>query len=173
MLRFSLICRNFAHEEKGAVLVETAIILPLMITLSAGVYEFSNEIYTRLLLEAGVADGARYLARCVHLASDEAACGAQAQNLAATGQVTSGGTARVKGWTAADVTISYTSTPVTVDPTTGEQNYRSSSADVLVAKVSADYSYSNAGHAGLGLLGVLGLGPLTLSVAHEERVIGW
>jgi Flp pilus assembly protein TadG len=172
MLRFFRICRNFAHEEKGAVLVETAIILPLMITLSAGVYEFSNAIYTRLLLEAGVADGARYLARCVHLASDEAACGAQTQNLAVTGEV-SGGTARVKGWTAAGVSISYTSIPVTVDPTTGEQNYRSSSADVLVAKVSADYSYSDAGHAGLGLLGVLGLGPLTLSVAHEERVIGW
>jgi hypothetical protein len=60
------------------------------------------------------------------------------------------------------------STAITVDPNTGNQNYLGSSADVLVAQVSTDYSYT-----GTGLLGVLGFGPLTLSVAHQERVIGW
>jgi Flp pilus assembly protein TadG len=165
--------RRFSHDETGAVLVETAIILPLIITLSAGVYEFSNAIYTRLLLESGVADAARYVARCVHTTADEAACDAQAQNLAVTGQVTGGGTARVKGWTTTDVSISYISTPITVDAITGEHNYRSSGANVLVVQVTTDYSYSDAGHAGLGLLGVLGLGSLSLSVSHQERVIGW
>ena len=65
-MRIFRTCRDFAREDRGAVLVETAIILPLMITLSAGVYEFSNAIYTRLLLESGVADAARYISRCVH-----------------------------------------------------------------------------------------------------------
>jgi Flp pilus assembly protein TadG len=168
MMRIFRTCRDFAREDGGAALVETSIILPLMITLSAGVYEFSNAIYTRLLLEAGVADGARYLARCIHLASDEAACETAAENLAVTGSVTSGGTARVSGWTTGNITISYASTPITVDPNSGAQNYRSSSADVDVAQVSTDYNY-----AGTGLLGVLGFGPLTLSVMHQERVIGW
>ena len=167
-LSLSAHVKRFSIEETGAVIDETAIILPLMITLSAGVYEFSNAIYTRLLLEAGVADAARYLARCVHTTTDEAACGTAAQNLAVTGQVTSGGTARVSGWATTDVNVSYISTAITVDPNTGLQNYRGSSADVLVAQVSTDYSY-----AGTGLLGVLGFGPLTLSVAHQERVIGW
>jgi Flp pilus assembly protein TadG len=162
------LARRFHVEETGAVLIETAIILPIMITLSAGVYEFSNAIYTRLLLEAGVSDAARYLARCIHTTTDEAACGTAAQNLAVTGQVANGGTARVSGWAATGVNISYMSTAITVDPNTGNQNYLGSSADVLVAQVSTDYSYT-----GTGLLGVLGFGPLTLSVAHQERVIGW
>jgi Flp pilus assembly protein TadG len=168
MMRIFRTCRDFGREDSGAALVESAIILPLMITLSAGVYEFSNAIYTRLLLEAGVADGARYLARCIHLAGDEAACETAAENLAVTGSVTSGGTARVSGWTTTDVSISYTTFPITVDSSTGLQTYRSPSADVDVAQVSTDYSY-----AGTGLLSVLGFGPLTLSVAHQERVIGW
>ena len=161
-------CRQFFGEEAGAVLLETALVAPLMITLSAGVFEFSNAIHSRLLLEAGVTDAARYLGRCVHEPGDEAACGAAAQNLAVTGQVTDGGTARVAGWTTADVAIAYATTPVTLDPATGEQNYRSSSANVNVVQVSTTFDYT-----GSGLLNFLGFSPLALYVAHQERVIGW
>ncbi len=55
---------RFRADQAGAALVEMTLIVPLMLTLAAGVFEFSNIIKTKLLLEAGVRDGARYIARC-------------------------------------------------------------------------------------------------------------
>ena len=104
--------RRFCHDETGAVLVETAIILPLMITLSAGVYEFSNAIYTRLMLESGVADAARYMSRCVHDdgdATEVANCETSAKNLAVCGTVGSGADL-------ADCTSGGMSSPVRMKP---------------------------------------------------------
>lgn len=159
---------RFHADEAGAVLVEMTLITPLMITLSAGVFEFSNIIHRRLLIEAGVTDAARYIARCVHEDSDKATCGTAGANLATTGTTDGSGPARVANWTSQNVTVTYIATPVTVDPTTGEQNYRSSSDNVNVVQVSTSYSY-----AGTGLLDFLGFSPLTLKVAHQERVVGW
>ncbi|ESX12642.1 pilus assembly protein [Mesorhizobium sp. M1148] len=64
MIRLRQITRRFRGDENGAALVEVALIVPLMLLLSAGVFELSNILNTRLLLEAGVEDGARYVARC-------------------------------------------------------------------------------------------------------------
>ena len=178
---------RFRQDQAGAVIVETALILPLMITLSAGVFEFSNAIYTRLLLEAGVTDAARYMARCVHddtVLSDVSDCKTAARNLAVCGTVGAGsdlndcGTAtdgqlRVAGLNTGDIDIvteltsPYLPHEDAVD-STGAQIYQSTTDHVSIAKVSVTYSYS-----GTGLLGVLGFGPLTLRVSHQERVIGW
>jgi Flp pilus assembly protein TadG len=170
---------RFQREQTGAVIVETALILPLMITLSAGVFEFSNAIYTRLLIEAGVTDAARYIARCVHEDTDKGDCETAAKNIAETGAWDGTGSSRVTGWTpdlqetcgdpTQDDTIQFCfkSTPA-VDPITNVRLYQSPSVDVNVIQVSATHAY-----AGTGLLGVLGFGPLTLSVSHQERVIGW
>jgi len=58
------IIRRFRRDQRGAALVEVALVTPFLLLLSAGVYEFSNILNTRLLLAAGVEDGARYMARC-------------------------------------------------------------------------------------------------------------
>ena len=55
---------RFRRDERGAVLVEMTLITPLMILLSAGVFEFGNFIHQKLLMEAGLNDAARYAARC-------------------------------------------------------------------------------------------------------------
>jgi Flp pilus assembly protein TadG len=142
-----------------------------MVSLSAGVFEFSNVIHTRLLIEAGLTDGARYYARCRHGddATEVAACTSDARNLAATGTVDGSGNARVKNWTESDVSVSYTSVPIVViDTSTGEQNYRASGSHTGTVRLSTSYSYT-----GTGLLKYLGFSPLVLSLEHEERVIGW
>ena len=162
MTRLGKIIQRFQGDERGTALVEVAITVPLVLLLSAGVFEFSNILNTRLLLEAGVEDAARYMARC---SSDWDTCKARAQNLAANGAV-SAGSARVDGWLPATVAITKTSTNATDG--SGTQLYLSNKSTVDVVNVSTSYSYPD-----VGFLSYLGFGALTLSVSHQERVIGW
>jgi Flp pilus assembly protein TadG len=154
---------RFASDERGAVLVEMALITPLVILLSAGVFEFSNIIHTKLLLEAGVIDAARYIARCG--GPDEATCDARGANLAVNGDETNT-SPRVDGWLVADVDVNYLSVDAVAED--GTKLYRSNTTEVRVVQVSTAYAYP-----GTGLWDFLGFGDLTLTAAHEERVMGW
>ena len=154
--------RRLGRDEDGAALVEMALITPFMLVLSAGVFEFSNVLHTRLLIEAGVEDAARYIARC----SDTwANCSAYGKNLAVNASVT-GGTARVSGWTTSQVTVSSSSFPAM--DASGNELYLSSAGAVTVVQVSASYPY-----VGTGLWTILGFGNLSITASHQERVIGW
>jgi Flp pilus assembly pilin Flp len=157
------IVAKFWRNERGAALVEMAIITPLVLSLAAGVFEFSNILHTKLLIESGVEDGARYIARCS--GPDETTCNTRGANLAANGSVT-GGTARVPNWLPADVTVAYTLVPALDGD--GVRLYRSDASDVRIVQVSTSYDYT-----GTGLWDILGLGAMQLTVAHQERVMGW
>src|ERR1700731_4173050 len=80
---------------RGTAMVETAIILPVFLTLVGGVYEFSFFLYQEQLATSGVRDAARYLA----LTADPSNPSYQtdARNLAVTGSI-DGGSHRVSGW---------------------------------------------------------------------------
>jgi Flp pilus assembly protein TadG len=153
----------FFGDQTGAALVEMTIITPFMLTLAAGVFEFSNIIHSKLLIEAGMRDGARYFARC---ASDFDTCATSSKDIAVTGGT---GTARVTDWTVDMVTVTYPQQidVVVIDADTGEENYRSSSGVVRIVHVETDYPYT-----GTGLWSYLGFGALTLTAFHEERVMG-
>jgi Flp pilus assembly protein TadG len=160
--RLGKILEKFRREERGSMLVEMALITPLMLSLSGGVFEFGNLLQKKLLIEAGLRDAAR----CRPI--DSTACNTAAQNLAATAIVASGGTARVAGWTAASVTIQpkYISTVAT--DVSGNLLYRSQTANVYTVKVSTSFPY-----AGVSLLSYMGLGPITLTGSQQQRYIGW
>lgn len=160
---------RFRRDERGAVLVEMTLITPLMISLSAGVFEFGNLIHQKLLIEAGLRDGARFAARCNQTFNPALDCVAYARNIAATGTYNGTGAARVAGWAAADVTVDtdYLAIAITTDAD-GYQNYRSSGPFVYTVRVNTSFTY-----AGTSLLAYLGLAPITLTGAHEERYIGW
>ncbi|RWA79337.1 TadE/TadG family type IV pilus assembly protein [Mesorhizobium sp.] len=165
MTKLGHIIQLFRRDEDGTALVEMAIVAPFVLLLSAGVFEFSNILNTRLLLGAGVEDAARYMARC---SGDWDTCKGLAQKLAAYGAV-DGTSARVTGWLPAQVTITPTSTAA-VDTTTTPPTeiYLSSKSTVDVVTVSTSYTYPD-----LGFWSYLGFGDFTLSVAHQERVFGW
>jgi Flp pilus assembly protein TadG len=154
------------RDQQGVALVEMALVTPFMLLLSAGVFEFSNILHTRLLLEAGVEDAARYIARCDRV-SNEAACWTAGKYIAVTGSPTAGGTARVSGWATTDVTVSNAQQILITADSKGLQNYRGSGTYVYVVQVSTTYSYS-----GTGLWAFLGFGALPLTVSHQERVMG-
>lgn len=159
---------RFRRDEHGAIMVEMTIITPMLLTLAAGVFEFGNLIEKKLLIEAGLRDAARYVARCNQSFSG-VDCSAVAKNIAATATTDGTGIVRVSGWAATSVTVqpTYLTVPVTVDGS-GNQNYRSSTANVYTVRVSTSFTYT-----GTSLLSYLGLGPITLSGAQEERYIGW
>ncbi|WP_027152098.1 TadE/TadG family type IV pilus assembly protein [Mesorhizobium sp. WSM2561] len=163
MTRFGHIIRRFQGDENGAALVEVAIAAPFVLLLSAGVFEFSNILNTRLLLEAGVKDAARYMARCN--GTTWANCETYGKNLAVNAAIT-GGSARVSGWSTSQVTVSKNSYAA-IDGS-GNELYLSSTGTVDVVQVSTSLPYTD-----VGLWGYLGFGALTITVSHQERVFGW
>lgn len=172
--RLLSIAKRFLGEDRGAVLVEMTLITPLMIALSAGVFEFGNLIHNKLLIEAGLRDAARYAARCnPKMYSDFGLtidCKTNAENIALYGYITStdGGVSRpprVAGWTVVDVAIAEAADchDAVVG---GATKYRSVTAQVCIVKATGTLNYE-----GSGLLAYLGLSPITLNGLHEERLI--
>jgi hypothetical protein len=150
------------RDQRGTSLIETALVLPFLLILGLGVFEFGNLLYNYHLIATGVRDAARYLARFDNPASKET----EAKQLAVTGSIT-GGTPRVSWWSTSEVSVSYTAIPNNPDPVTGERPYRGGNTITLV-RVSTSVPYG-----GLGLLSFLGLGStINFSLFHEERKIG-
>jgi len=160
--RLDLIAR-LRSNESGAALVEMTLVTPFLLLLCAGVFEFSNILYQRLLIDAGVGDAARYLARCEDTWST---CVANAKNLAVNGKV-SGGSARVTGWTTSEVPDPTVSSYAATDASSSEL-YLSTTGTVKVVTVTTSMPYS-----GTGLWSYLGFGTLNITASHQERVIGW
>ena len=167
MLFLTAIAERFRRDERGSVLVEMTLITPLMIALSAGVFEFGNIIHRKLLIEAGLRDAARYYARCT-TGFATVNCTTAAQNIAKYGAPTVG-TLRLSDWGVDEpVTIAPYTTANPVDPITGLQDYRGTGATVTTVRVTTSYSYGST-----SLLGYIGVGPVTITASHEERFIGY
>ena len=153
--------KRLRSDGSGAALIEFTILAPLLLLLGLGVFEFGNVLYGHHLVNTGVHDAARYLARV----DDPTASAASAKELAVYGQI--GGSAkRVAWWTTSDVAVSLTSIPNPIDEVTGARAYRGPDP-IRIVRVTATATYP-----GLGFLTYLGLGSaLTFSLYHEERVI--
>src|SRR5438876_12286496 len=101
-------------NRDGSAMVEMAAILPFLLILGCGVFEFGTFFYQYQMIETGVRDAARYMARVSDPSISTTPCAsavlaakeASAKNVAVTG-VVSGGTNRVSWWNAADVSIAY------------------------------------------------------------------
>lgn len=161
------LARKFRREERGAILVEMTLITPLMIALSAGVFEFGTVIHRKLLIEAGLRDAGRFMARCT-TGFAAVNCTTTAQNIAKYGTPTAG-TLRVADWdTDEPVVISTYDTANTVDSGTGLQDYRGTGATVSTIRVTTSYAYG-----ATSLLSYIGVGPITITASHEERFVGY
>lgn len=175
--------RKFGRDQHGAVLVEMTLVAPVMLLLSAGVFEFGNLIHDKLLMEAGLTDAARFGARCnSQLYTDYASsgfsaidCADMATNIAVygtasltvdgSGKVTN--TPRVSGWDKADVTVTIGATGSCHDAVVaGVTQYRSVMPQVCIVQATGTYPYS-----GVGMLALLNIGSITLNGSHEERLI--
>jgi Flp pilus assembly protein TadG len=163
MLRRSIASLWCATE--GSVLVEAAVVLPIIVPLALGAFEFAWYFNNQQLVESGVRDAARYLARTAPDTTpptnpcDNATFVANAKNIATNG-VISGGTARVTGWIVGSVTITCPS----FDNTTAAYLGPSTIYRITVTTSFADPSF--------GFFGATGLTAPNLSATHTERSIG-
>jgi adhesin HecA-like repeat protein len=149
--------KSILRADGGAALVEGAIILPVFLALVGGVYDFGFFLYQEQLVTSGIQDAARYLA----FSSDPTSVTTQieAGNLAVTGSM-NGGPSRVTGWSTSNVSVTISS----VDNSTGTY---SGGSRVQLVTVSTSFLDPT-----LGFLALLGLNPPTISVSHQERVVG-
>jgi Flp pilus assembly protein TadG len=156
------------HNHEGSPLVEAAVLTPMLFTLVFGVFEFSRFFYTQQLVEAGVRDAARYLARVGPLSGGSTPCTqtdsggtlykTYAQNVAIYGS-TSTGTARVTGWTG----------PVTITCPTTDNSAGTYQGGTTIYTITATTSFTDPS---LGFFGLLGLNAPSISFTHKERFIG-
>jgi hypothetical protein len=145
------------HSCRGTAMVESALILPVFLTLVGGVYEFSFFLYQQQLATSGVRDAARYLA----LTADPNSLSRQtdARNLAVTGSV-DGGPPRVPGWATSDISI-------VVNSVYSDVGTPGTASNIQIVTVSTNFTDLS-----LGFLGLLGLKSPTIAVSHRERFIG-
>jgi Flp pilus assembly protein TadG len=153
---------RFFKDRDGAALVEFSLAAPLLIFLMCGMAEFANVMRQYHVMEKGVRDAGRYLARvpmtgCTVNGSAVTA----ARNLAVTGR-TSGGTALLPNW--ADVNTVSVSVAECFNNADGA--YRGH-AEVPVIQVQASAPYVD-----LGLLTIIGVGAINLEATHQQIWIG-
>lgn len=154
---------RFARDVRAAAAIEAAAALPFLVFLGVSLFEIGGAFYKHDLMQAGVRDAARYLARVAVPTAAETA----AKNLAVTGSIDGSKPTRVKGWQTSHVAVSYISTANPPDATTGLRQYRGG-ATMTTVRVATAMPY-----AGLGLLATFNLGTVTIRAAHEERHVGW
>lgn len=145
---------------------------PLLVSLYFGVFDFSWYFYNQQLVEAGVRDAARYMARIELTGGNTNPCAqsdpngvlytTDAANIAVTAQAASSGTARVTGWTASNVTINCVASP-----SLRGGFYADGSANMMIIYVTTNFVDPS-----LGLFAALGLSTPSLSFTHQERFIG-
>lgn len=163
---------RFRCDQRGAVLIEMTLITPLMLILAGGVFEFGNLIHEKLLMEAGLSDASRFAARCNSQLYTQAGlaainCADIAANIAVFGNAAGTGSARVGGWQKSNVTVTIAAAGSCHDAVVaGVAQYRSTTAQVCIVRAAGTLAYS-----GVGMLSIIGLGPITLNGSHEERLI--
>lgn len=179
-MRIGEVKKSFQKDERGAALLEMSVVFPVLLTISLGVIEFGNAIYSQHAIFNGVRDAARYVAGLPQVDSTGnslvSANNTKAINIAVWGTTTnatsdtcaSGSTAamklsrRVSWWcNASNVAVSYTNFN-----NAGVKLYRGG-AIIQTVTVTATVPYQQ-----LGFLSYLGLIAPTLNVSHTERVYG-
>jgi Flp pilus assembly protein TadG len=153
------------RDDEGSVLIEATVLTPFLFTLMLGLFEFSWYFHKQQLVESGVRDAARYLARVAPEGTDPCTLTtpvdfeARAQNIAVTGLAT-GGTPRVPEWTTGSVTLSCA---------TFNNSGAAYEGGPTIYLVTASTSFADPD---LGFFGFLGLTTPNLSASHTERSIG-
>lgn len=153
---------RFVKDRRGAAVIEFSLLAPLLIFMMCGMAEFANAMRQYHVMEKGVRDAGRYLARvpmtgCAVSGSATLA----ARNLAITGR-TSGGTALLPNWT--DVNTVAVTVAQCVDNSGAAYRGRT---QMPVVQVQARAPYAD-----LGLLTILGLGAINLEATHQQLWIG-
>ena len=132
----------FRHDRSAAAAAEMALVTPLLLTLLLGAVELGKYFLDVHVVSKAVRDGARYAARQTF--TDYPACSpsatliANTRNLTRTGQVASGGSARLDYWTDGISTVNVSST-CTTGTYSGIYSDLAMGAPVVEVSATVDY----------------------------------
>lgn len=157
------------RSQSGTAAAEMALVTPLLIAILFGAFELGNFFYSTHVVATAVRDGARYASR--RSFSDYPSCAPiqdvidKTRYVTRTGQVTSGGPTRIRGWTA-DTTVTVS---VTCD-TSGSYGgiYNGLAGGVRIVTVSAAVPYTSL----FGTIGIATGNSLTLNARSQAPVMG-
>ncbi len=156
----SIICTYF-KDNCGAIAVEGALLLPLLLTIGLGGLDASNMLLQNHRLENQLSMASSYLAR----SDDPAARETAAKNLAVTGTLDGNAVSLIKNWTPSDITISYLKTNNT-ENADGATDYRGESV-IETVQITSNVDYK-----GFGIISSLMPNSVTLTAQVQERVVG-
>lgn len=157
------------HDQTGNALVEATIMVPVVLILFLGVFEFSYVFYQQQLIEIGVRDAARYLSRtssgnpCL-----QTTIVTNAANLATTGSINASTPSRV---CTNGICWALAPADITCAPSTDLGSYLlpdGTFGTPLIITVSTTGFVDPS----LGFFGVLGFAPPTIPFTHSERYLG-
>ena len=155
-------------EDRGSALAEGAVVLPVLLILMFGIYDFSWLFYQQHVMSDGVRNAARQLSRSSSACDSGSPKWLVDQNaaeiIAVTGSVT-GGLPRIAGWSPTNVAI--TCTPIE-NPASAD-GLRAFRGNAVIYTVTVSSRLTNTS---LGFFRFLGLSTPIISVSHSERVIG-
>lgn len=146
-----------ASDDSGTTLLEMAVAIPVLLAIGLGVFEFGNLFYKYHMMLNAVRDAARYASGLVGSVCTDTTIQNRIKQIAQRNGVSNG------IWTTGTV-ITVSCAPY--DNKSAGYPYRG--GDTLYAvTVAASVPYKS-----LGLLGYFGLTSPTLTVSHQERLIG-
>jgi Flp pilus assembly protein TadG len=151
--------QRFLGDERGAAILEATVVIPTILAFGLGALEFGNVFYNYHLIQTGVRDATRYLARVDDGCTTGSASQGYAKTIAVYGHTDKSlGKKRVSWWDTDKVTIPTCA----VSGVTGLRT-----ASVKTVSVVANPTYAD-----LGFLGYFNIGQMTITISHSERFIG-
>lgn len=166
--RLSALLRRFRRSTRGAILVETLIVVPVVVIFAVGLVEFGSLFWQRQQLQAGVRDAARYVSRCETEAVEMSNCSFDiARNLAFFGTTDPQPDTplRVRGWYE-DAQLAISLTDVNAAGAAVDAGDEDAVARLVTVTGTATYT-------GSPLFGLLRIADIEFAYSHQERFIGW
>jgi len=164
------ILSTLIRSEAGNSAAEMALVTPLLLTLMFGSFELGNYFLSEHVVVVAVRDGARYAGRRPF--TDYPTCSTPTtaardatRNVTRTGQVDTGGTARLVGWTDDNTITVSVSCDTSASGLGGIFTGLSGGAHIVTVQATVPY-HSLFQSIGLGTLG------LNLSAQSETPVMG-
>ncbi len=148
--------RAYRDDRKGGLVVEAALLLPLLVAAGLGVIDASYMMIQNHKVESQLSLAANYISKSDTPQNREAT----AKTLAVTGTISGNGAPLITGWSANDVSIAYVTTQNANGEYRGEDN-------IQTVQLSTRIEYR-----GLGILSSFLPTKPMLTASVQERVVG-
>ena len=149
----------YRKNESGTAAIEAVFALPFLILIGFGSIDGSLLLMQNHRAETGLISAGNYLAKTPTPTSFET----RAKRLATTGQMTTGGEAKIPNWTENDVIVNY---KVIDNSDTGSgRNYRGGDT-IQVVNLSTTIPFQ-----GLGFFKSVTGGSVKIKASYEERLV--